>query len=145
MTMTGPILLATSLMFLSVAVWITSVSKRVAALEDRVRRLSGTLLEDLLHGMTGVTRQILKLHAIVLDLWRQRAEFEEIPEEELCLAKARVDDGIADVENRAVEAMIRGQGSPEQLRELVLATRHLTRIADQLRSMPRELQSLGRP
>jgi phosphate uptake regulator len=39
--------------------------------------------------------------------------------------------------------MMRGEESAESLRELVLATRHLKRIADQLAEIPNELREFG--
>ena len=54
-------------------------------------------------------------------------------------ARVEVARGIELIEDRAAQALLQGEGSPDVLRELVLATRHLLRIADQLARMPGEI------
>jgi phosphate uptake regulator len=120
------------------------VQDLTAALHDRVLSLSETLLDPVLHAMTGVTQAILRLHGIVLEVWRQRPEHEDVPTARLDEAKVRVGDALAEVERLAVEAMVQGDGTPEDMRELVLATRHLHRITEQIHGMPRELAAARR-
>jgi phosphate uptake regulator len=112
------------------------------ALFGRVQTLSSTLLEEILHVMTDVMRHVLKLHAILLSLWEQKPGEATVPADRLRLAAELVNVGVKDATNRAVEAMVRGEESAENLRELVLACRHLRRIAGQITDIPGELSSV---
>ncbi len=115
----------------------------VQALQHRVVVLAETLLSEILHAMTEVMRKVLKLHALLLHVWAAEATDLASLERQLAIQRDRVDAGIKAVEEAGIAAMMRGEESAESLRELVLATRHLKRIADQLAEIPNELRELG--
>ena len=117
----------------------------VTALQQRVIALAETLLSEILHAMTEVMREVLRLHAILLQVWSDGTTDLGAREKEMLLQHARIDAGVQTVEDEAIAAMMRGDESAESLRELVLATRHLKRIADQLAEIPNELRGAGLP
>lgn len=107
------------------------------ALLKRVNILSGTLLEENVHAMVEACRAILTLHAIVLELWK--ASPGPVPRQRLDDAAAKTGQAIDAIDAHAAESLMKGLGSAAELRELVLATRHLRRIADQIALLPQEL------
>ncbi len=109
----------------------------------RVESLTDSLHEETLHAMTGVTRAILRLHAILLEPARPEFRLPAIDWAAHKDACHEVSVGLEVIEQRSVDALLRGEGTPESLRELVLAARHLQRIAGQLERMPRELERFG--
>lgn len=115
------------------------VADLTKSLMKRVIVLSDSLHQDTLHAMTSVMRAILRLHAVLLGPARPRFQIEQIDWDAHAKAAADIERGIEAIEQRSVEALMRGEGSPENLRELVLATRHLQRIGDQIERMPKEL------
>lgn len=115
----------------------------VQALHERVVVLAETVLSEILHAMTEVVREVLKLHALLLGVWANDAAELASLETQLEHQRTRIDAGIKAVEEAGIAAMMRGEESAESLRELVLATRHLKRIADQLAEIPNELRELG--
>lgn len=138
----GPV--ASDLRWATAVIRIGKDYERIAFLTEallrRVQGLSGTLLDTVLHAMTALTREILGLHARILQLWS-----EEAPEvDELATAVEAhmgvIRERLRHVEDLGVLALMQGQAGAENLRELVLATRHLKRIADELRAIPDELR-----
>jgi len=118
------------------------VQSITTSLYGRVRGLVGSLVEDVLHAMVDAERRLLVLHGILLELWDQPPSDLEIPHHRLREARVRFGRALEAVEALAVEAMVRGEESAENLRELVLACRHLKRIASTLSGMPGELVAL---
>ena len=119
------------------------VADLTRSLMRRVIALTDSLHEDTLRSMVGVMRAILRLHAVffvpaepdfrpVTIDWAAHAD-----------AVAEVHAGLEVIEQRSVAALLESQGAPEDLRELVLATRHMSRIAGQLERIPKELEKLG--
>lgn len=115
------------------------VADLTGALMERVVRLTDTLHEETVRQMTEVMRGILKLHGLMLEALRPCFMPRELPLEALARQARAVDFQIQSIEGAAADALAEGLGSAEELRELVLATRHLTRITDQLFRMPEEL------
>ena len=109
------------------------------ALYRRAAVLGDTLLSEILHAMTQVTSELLAAHRLTLALLESEHPSLAEARPQLKLHHALVEARLADVENLAIEAMVRGDESAENLRELVLATRHLKRISDELALIPEEL------
>jgi hypothetical protein len=118
------------------------VQSLTTSLYGRVRGLAGSLVEDVLHAMVDAQRSLLGLHGILLELWDQRPSELQIPHYRLREARGRFGRALEAVEALAVEAMVRGEESAANLRELVLACRHQKRIASTLAGMPGELMAL---
>lgn len=115
------------------------VADLTGALMERVVRLTDTLHEETVRQMTEVMRGILKLHGLMLGALRPCFMPRKLPLDALAKQARAVDFQIQSIEATAADALAEGLGSAEELRELVLATRHLTRITDQLFRMPEEL------
>jgi phosphate uptake regulator len=115
------------------------VQNLAAALLRRVKVLSSTLLAEILHAMTEVTSEVLALHRLILELLGGRVTLAEI-QPQLKLRYATIEARLAEVENLAIGAMVEGDEGAENLRELVLATRHLKRISDEMAVIPGEFQ-----
>ncbi|MDJ0523535.1 MAG: hypothetical protein QNJ90_15810 [Planctomycetota bacterium] len=113
------------------------------ALMRRVERLTDTLHEEVLHAMTDVMRLILRLHGLILVPARPAFRLDGIDWSEHERAVEAVNRAIQEIDQLSVAALLSGEGSPENLRELVLATRHIQRISHQLERMPAELNRLG--
>ena len=114
------------------------VADLTKSLMKRVVVLSDSLHQDTLHAMTDVMRAILRLHGVLLEPARPHFMIEAFDWDAHASAVSDIARGIEAIEQRSVEALMRGEGSPENLRELVLATRHILRIGDQIERMPQE-------
>jgi phosphate uptake regulator len=112
-------------------------------LHKRVDRLIGTPMEDVIQEMTGVMADMLKLHEVVRRTWQRDRNDKTLPNlkpqvEEL---SQRVQTGVTSIQSKTIETISHGEGSPELLVELVLACRHLKRIANLMEAVPDELHS----
>lgn len=115
------------------------IQNLTAALFRRAAVLGSTLLSEILHAMTAVTAELLTLHAGITKVLAGETQLGEV-RARLKLHHAKIEAGLADVEQLAIRAMVEGEESAENLRELVLATRHLKRIADEMTLIPEEIQ-----
>jgi phosphate transport system protein len=113
------------------------------ALNTRVERLRGTPSQDVIQDMTGVMADILKMHEVVRKTWQRDRNDLSLPnvKPEVDQLAAVVLRGVSDIQVKTLEAVARGDSSPEVLVELVLACRHLKRIANLLQTVPDELHS----
>jgi phosphate transport system protein len=109
-------------------------------LYKRVERLTGTPMEDVIQDMTGVVADILKLHEVVRHTW-QRDRKDQTLQPQVHASSAAIQQGVATVQAKTVERISQGFGNPELLVELVLACRHVKRIANLMESIPDELHS----
>jgi len=113
------------------------------ALNKRITRLQGTPMQNVIQDMTGVMADILKLHEVVRRTWqRERADL-ALPNlrPQVEGFSAAVNSGISKIQTETIEAISKGYGSSEMLVDLVLACRHLKRIASLLEAVPDELHS----
>lgn len=115
------------------------VQHLTAALFRRAAVLGSTLLARILHAMTDVTGELLAMHARTLKVLGGEDLLTDA-RPRLKLNQAIIEARLVDVETMAIEAMVEGEESAENLRELVLATRHLKRITDEVSAIPEELQ-----
>jgi len=114
------------------------------ALNKRIERLRGTPMREVLQDMTGVMADILKLHDIVRRTWRNKGEPTPNLRPEVQTVARSIQAGIAAIQNTTMEAIARGTGSPEITVELVLACRHVKRIATLMESIPDETHSFDK-
>lgn len=119
------------------------VADLTRSLMRRVIALTDSLHEDTLRSMVDVMRAILRLHAVLFVPAKPDFRPVTIDWAAHADAAAEVAAGLEIIEQRSVTALLEGLGSPEDLRELVLCTRHMSRIAGQLERMPKELEKLG--
>ncbi len=122
------------------------IQELAIALNKRVERLRGTPMQDVVQDMTGVMAEILKLHDVVKRTWQRDRKDQRLPDlkpQVVALAVA-IHDAVSAVQTKTVEAISSGQGSPEMAVELVLACRHLKRIAGLLEAIPDELHSFDK-
>ena len=112
-------------------------------LYSRVDRLIGTPMEGVIQDMTGVMADMLKLHQIVRRTWQRDRSDNTLPnlKPQVQTMAMGVQAGVSEIQTKTMEAISRGEGSPELLVQLVLACRHLKRIANMLEQIPDELHS----
>ena len=109
------------------------------ALNKRIARLQGTPIENVLRDMTGVMADILKLHEPVRRTWQRDGK--DISITNLKEISAAVNSGIGKIQTETIDAISKGNGNSEMLVDLVLACRHLKRIASLMETIPDELHS----
>jgi hypothetical protein len=116
------------------------VQELAEALAGRVSWLGETMLDEVLHATTAVMGEILRLHAVLLELWEDRRAWPQGGEGRLARHRQSVFCGVKDAEDLALAALMAGEERPENLKELVLAMRHVRRIASLLAEIPDELR-----
>ena len=114
------------------------------ALQKRIEILRGSRFKEICREMTGVMADILSLHDIVRTYWKQPGD------SDVSLQTAQQDKLAADIQlailniQNHIAASINGDKSdPEPVIEVVLACRHLKRIASMLIGLPEEMHSFG--
>jgi phosphate uptake regulator len=119
------------------------VQELAEALNTRVERLRGTPIQDVIQDMTGVMADMLKMHDVVRKTWQRDRHDMTLPnvKPEVNRLAEIVMVGVGEIQGKTLEAVAKGESSPETLVELVLACRHLKRIANLLQAVPDELHS----
>ena len=119
------------------------INELAEALNTRVERLRGSPIQDVIQDMTGVMADILELHEVVRHTWQRDRTGLHLPSvrPQVQSLTAAVHSGVSAVQNATMEAISKGHSSPELLVELVLACRHLKRIANLMEAIPEELHS----
>jgi phosphate transport system protein len=122
------------------------VNELANALIRRIDRLTGTPVQDLMQDMTGVMADILKLHEIVRRTWlRDRGQLTgDDMKPQVAARSAVVSSQISVIQNKIMEAIARGGNDAETFVEVVLACRHLKRIATTLEAIPDELNAFDK-
>jgi phosphate uptake regulator len=112
-------------------------------LHKRVERLTGTPMEDVIQDMTGVVADILKLHEVVRHTWQRDRKDQTLAslQPQVQTISAAIQQGVSSVQSRTIERISQGHGNPELLVELVLACRHVKRIANLMETIPDEQHS----
>jgi phosphate transport system protein len=123
------------------------IQELAQTLYKRAERLTGTPMQDIVQEMTGVMADILKLHEVVRHTWQRERKDHSLPnlKPRVQYLAAGVQLGVSGIQQRILETISRGSGSPEMAVELVLACRHLKRIASLMESIPDELHSFDKP
>jgi len=118
------------------------INELANALVRRIERLVGTSVQDVMQDMTGVMADMLKLHETVRKTWQRE---HDMPVSEIRpLVNARtvvIHAQISVIQNKIMEAISRGGNDAETFVEVVLACRHLKRIATTLEAIPEDLNA----
>ena len=109
-------------------------------LEDRLEALRNTNFQDICREMTGVVADILNMNKLAQGVWKRdhRAALESIRSEMRKLSE-RVLPAIAKIQTRILESIPLAEGNAEAYVEMVLACRHLKRVASLMATVPEEL------
>lgn len=113
------------------------------ALNKRTDRLTGSPLQEVVQDMTGIMADILKLHEIVRRTWQRDRHDSALPslKPQVSSLAVTIYSQIGEIQNKIMEAIAAGGGSAETFVDLVLACRHLKRIANTMESIPDELHA----
>jgi phosphate uptake regulator len=121
------------------------IQELAEALQKRITVLRKSAFKDICQEMTGVMADILSMHEIVRVVWRRnKPETDEkmlqAQQEKL---SADIQVSILNIQSRIMNSIAAQNGEPEMVVEVVLACRHLERIAGLLVAIPGELHSFG--
>lgn len=121
------------------------IQELVEALHRRIAVLRSSSFKEICKDMTGVMADILSMHEIVRQMWRRNQ-----PEADVKLASAEqaklnagIQVSILTIQNRILSGIAGERCDPESIVEVVLACRHLKRIASSLNTMPEEMHTFG--
>ena len=116
------------------------------SLHKRVDLLRGTPMQDVVQDMTGIMADILKLHEIVRHTWQRDRRDQSTPalKPQVSAIVSTIYSRIAAIQNKIMELIAKGGGSPEMFVELVLACRHIKRIANTMEAIPDELHAFDK-
>ena len=122
------------------------IQELAIALNKRTDHLSGSPLQDVAKDMTGIMADILKLHEIVQRTWQRDRKDSGLPnlKPEVSALAAMIYVQIGAIQNKIMEAIAGGGGNAETFVELVLACRHIKRIANTMDSIPDELYAFDK-
>lgn len=119
------------------------IQELAEALQERVAVLRRSPFKDICQEMTGVMADILTMHEIVRKTWRRNQPDEDLKildaQKQKCSANIQL--AILNIQNKILNGIAREHNSPEAVVEIVLACRHLKRIAGTLDSIPEELRT----
>ena len=122
------------------------IQELAVALNKRSEKLTGSPLQDVAQDMTGIMADILKLHDIVRRTWQRDRKDSSLPnlKPEVSALTLTIYAQISTIQNKIMEAITSGNGSAETFVELVLACRHLKRIANTMELIPDELHAFDK-
>jgi len=123
------------------------IQELAEALNTRAERLTGTPMQDVIQDMTGVMADILKLHDVVRRTWQRDRKDQKLPnlKPDVQTLSMGIMSGVQAIQSKTMEAISRGSGNnAEFVVELVLACRHLKRIANLMEAIPDELHSFDK-
>jgi len=85
----------------------------------------------------------VKLHQVVKQTWQRTGDNPTLPDlkNEVVGESKSIQSGISAIQSEAIEKIARVDGSAEMSVELVLACRHLKRIALLMEAIPEELHA----
>lgn len=115
------------------------------SLNKRVSILHKTAFKGICQDMTGVMADILSMHEIVRHLWKRNQSDDDLKMLAAQQMKlfAGIQVSILAIQNQIMSSISSEKTDAESIVEIVLACRHLKRIAATLNSMPEELHSFG--
>lgn len=122
------------------------IQELAIALHKRIDLLRGTPMQDVVQDMTGIMADILNLHEIVRRTWQRDRKDSTLPnlKPQVSAIAGGIYVRIAAIQNKIMELISFGGGSPEMFVELVLACRHLKRIANTMEAIPDELHAFDK-
>lgn len=115
------------------------------ALNNRIPLLRRSRFKEICKDMTGVMADILAMHDIVRPMLRRNqpvADLELLKAQQAKLS-AGIQLAILGIQSKIMSGIASEKSDPEAIVEIVLACRHLKRIAGLLVSIPEELSSFG--
>ena len=115
------------------------------SLNKRVAILRTSTFKGICQDMTGVMADILSMHELVRHLWKRNqaeADLKMLAAQQVKLF-AGIQVSILAIQNHIMSSISTEKTDAESIVEVVLACRHLKRIASTLNSMPEELHSFG--
>ena len=123
------------------------IHELLLALNKRIDRLCGTPMQEVVQDMTAVMSDLLKFHRVVRRTWEPDPQTRELPDlqAELARLSAEIHAGIHEIQSEVMKKLAEGSGHPATSVELVLACRHIKRIAGLLDAIPAEIHSFDRP
>jgi phosphate uptake regulator len=115
-----------------------------ATLNRRVEYLRNTNFQDICREMTGVVADILNMNKLAQGVWKRdhRDALESIRAEMRKLSE-RVLPAISKIQTRILESIPLAEGNAEAYVEMVLACRHLKRVASLMATVPEEMVSFS--
>ena len=115
----------------------------VSALNVRFHRLEGQPVQTISKEMGVVLTSLMDLHHVVKKTWQRERDEISLPniKPEVEKMYSGVEAGIMVIQSETIGAIAKGFSNPEVAVELVLATRHVERIATLLEDIPSELHS----
>lgn len=122
------------------------IQELAAALHKRTDKLAGSPLQDVAQDMTGIMADILKLHEIIRRTWQRDRNDLSLPnlKPQVSALTATIYSQIHAIQNKIMDAITNGGGHAEIFVELVLACRHLKRIANTMELIPDELHAFDK-
>lgn len=120
------------------------IQELTLALSKRVDRLRGTPMQELVQEMIVVVSKILKLHEAVRRTWQRGEGREPLVIQDVQSLASEINAQISSLQNRVLDAIANGGTNPEVFVELVLACRHLKRIANTLEMIPDEIHAFDK-
>jgi phosphate transport system protein len=122
------------------------INELTVALNKRLDRLRGNSVPGVMTEIENTLCKIIELYEIVRRTWHKGEQREKLLSETRNMSAA-IDQNIGKLRNQILDAMSKGAGTavrPEVFVELVLACRHLKRIAANLNSIPEEICAFDR-
>jgi phosphate uptake regulator len=121
------------------------IQELLEALHRRIAVLRSSSFKEICQDMTGVMADILEMHELVRRTFRRNLAESDIKllsaqQEKL---NAGIQVSILTIQNRILSSIAGERRDPETIVEVVLACRHLKRIASSLNSMPEEMHTFG--
>lgn len=115
----------------------------LTALNVRFHRLEGRPIKNILHEMANSLSALMELHQVVKKTWQRERSDVAIPniKPEVEKYASSIEAGILSIQSETIGAVSKGFDTPEITVELVLATRHIERIANLLEDVPDEIHS----
>ena len=105
------------------------------SLNGRIDKLVGTPVQGVMQNMTGVMADILKLHELVRKTWQRDRSSGNVQADAAKLVHA-IHSQITAVQSKIMDSISSGGSDAETVVEIVLACRHLKRIATTMEAIP---------
>jgi len=119
------------------------IHELLVALSVRFHRLHGQPVGQIVKDMGAMLNSLITLQHFVRKTWQRERADTSLPniKPEVEKMYAGIEAGILSIQSETIGAVSKGFDTPEVVVELVLATRHIERIAALLQDIPNELHS----
>ena len=142
--------LASDLKFVMAVIRVSHDYERIQelamALNKRIERLLGTPVQEVLQDMTGVMADMLDMHEVVCRTWQRDRQDLSLPDLKLKVdaMAAAIFLRLKSIQTEIMKAIGRGGSSAETFVEVVLACRHVKRIATTMEAIPDDLHAFDK-